>query len=495
LESRREEFRSEETGGGDLMLRSGTSSKQEGHPREPEDLMGLRETITAASDPTTVMRRVVEAALVLVPSAGGAAVELCAGPDQFVYAATAGFLAGDLGTEVPRDGSLSGLAVASGTTQRCDDTSGDPRVDRQVCRALGIASMICVPLIRANETVGVLKVASPSTASFDESDEDLLGELAEFVSIVIGAAVELASVTAKLLAAEDHRWPTAGADRTDGRDRADRSHSGDAARRARHTFVADVIQPGAVVDAEARERIERVLAHGGLTMAVQPVFSLQDHAVVAVEALARFTGPPERTPDRWFAEAATVGLGLDLELLAVEHALQLLPRLPRSVRLAVNAGPDTFCAGALVDMLRGTDADRVIVELTEHVGIDDYPALRRACLALRDLGAKVAIDDTGSGFASLSLVLEVGPEIIKLDRRLTAGVDLDPIRRALASSLVTFGNDTAADVVAEGIETEDELQTLAELGIAFGQGFYLARPSGIEDVLRRLDHSGPNPVH
>jgi len=448
--------------------------------------VGLRETITAASDPTTMMHRVLEAALVLVPSAGGAAVELRAGPDRFVYAATAGFLAGDLGTEVPKDGSLSGLAVERATTQRCDDTSSDPRVDEQVCGALGIASMICVPLIRAHETVGVLKVASPSTACFGTADEDLLGELAEFVSIVIGAAVELASVTAKLLDAEDHPWPTTG---------ADRSRSADAARHARHSFVADVIQPGAVVDADARARIERVLAGGGLTMAVQPVFSLQDHAVVEVEALARFTGPPERTPDLWFAEAAAVGLGLELELLAVGHALELLPRLPRSVRLAVNAGPSTFCAGALVDMLRGTDADRVVVELTEHVDIEDYPALRRACLALRDLGTKVAIDDTGNGFASLSLVLEVGPEIIKLDRRLTAGIDLDPIRRALASALVTFGNDTAADVVAEGIETVDELRTLAELGIALGQGFYLARPSSLEDVLPLLDRTGPNTVH
>ncbi|MHB1717838.1 MAG: EAL domain-containing protein, partial [Acidimicrobiales bacterium] len=104
------------------------------------------------------------------------------------------------------------------------------------------------------------------------------------------------------------------------------------------------------------------------------------------------------------------------------------------------------------------------------------------------------IDDTGNGFASLSLILEVGPEIIKLDRRLTAGIDLDPIRRALASALVTFGNDTAAEVVAEGIETEGELQTLTELGIARGQGFYLARPGTLEDVLPLLAPAGPDAV-
>jgi len=445
--------------------------------------VGLRETITAASDPTTAMHRVLEAALVLVPSAQGAAVELCAGPGRFVYAATAGFLSGDLGTEVPMDGSLSGLAVERATAQRCDDATSDPRVDKQVCRALGITSMICVPLLRADEIVGVLKVASPIVAGFDTEDEAMLDELAEFVSIVIGAAVELASVTAKLLGASDHRSSATG---------GHLPAPADATRDARHAFIADVIEPGAVVDEDARVAIEHVLSGHGLTMAVQPVFSLQDGSIVEVEALARFAEPPTRGPDRWFAEARTVGLGLELELLAGERALELLPRLPRPVRLAVNAGPGTFCAAALVDMLRGSDADRVVVELTEHVDIEDYPATRQACLALRDLGTKVAIDDTGSGFASLTLVLEVGPEIIKLDRRLTAGIDLDPVRRALASALVSFGNDTGADVVAEGIETMSELQTLTELGIALGQGFYLARPNNLDDVLPLLDRTGPD---
>ena len=98
----------------------------------------------------------------------------------------------------------------------------------------------------------------------------------------------------------------------------------------------------------------------------------------------------------------------------------------------------------------------------------------------------MSIDDTGTGFASLSVVLEVAPEIIKLDRELTANINVDPVRRALASALVTFGAEMGANVIAEGIETAAELAVLTELGIGYGQGFYLGRPGSLEDLVMRL---------
>jgi EAL domain-containing protein (putative c-di-GMP-specific phosphodiesterase class I) len=137
-------------------------------------------------------------------------------------------------------------------------------------------------------------------------------------------------------------------------------------------------------------------------------------------------------------------------------------------------------------LLAASTPSRIVVELTEHVDIEDYPGLRRACKALRRLGAKVAIDDTGTAFASLSLVLEIAPELIKLDRELTRNIDLDPVRRALARALVAFGTETGAEVIAEGIETTAELAVLIDLGIAYGQGFYLGRPGSLEDLAKLL---------
>src|SRR6202041_3270678 len=100
------------------------------------------------------------------------------------------------------------------------------------------------------------------------------------------------------------------------------------------------------------------------------------------------------------------------------------------------------------------------------------------CKALRRIGCRVALDDTGTGFASLSLLLEVAPELIKLDRAMTRDIDSDPVRRALARALVAFGKE----VGAEGIETAAELDVLVDLGIGYGQGFHLARPGSLKDL-------------
>jgi EAL domain-containing protein (putative c-di-GMP-specific phosphodiesterase class I) len=136
--------------------------------------------------------------------------------------------------------------------------------------------------------------------------------------------------------------------------------------------------------------------------------------------------------------------------------------------------------------LSASTPSRIVVELTEHVGIEDYPGLRQACKDLRRIGARVALDDTGTGFASLSLLLEVAPEFIKLDRMMTRDIDADPVRRALARALVTFGKEVGAEVIAEGVESAAELGVLIDLGIAYGQGFYLARPGSLEDLQRFL---------
>jgi len=436
--------------------------------------MGLREAIAIASDPASVMERVLAEALVLVPSAEGAVIELCTKRTSLVITAASGNVADSVGSVLSVAHSLSGLAIRSGVTQRCYDATTDPRVDTTLAGELGILSMICVPLRRGDQRLGVLNITSSKASAFGPADETTLAGLAHFVSSVVGAAVDLASCTSELLGP----CPIVAA-ATLGHGHLGGSSE---AARARSAFVANVVCPGAGFDWAGRDRIEQALTGAGLTIVLQPIVSLSSGTVIKVEALARFAAPPARGPDRWFAEAASVGLGRALELCAIEHALSLLPDLPKPLRMAVNAGPDTFCSPELLDLLRTSTPGRVVVELTEHVGIEDISALHRACKALRTLGAEVAIDDTGTGFASLSLVLEVSPEFIKLDRELIANIDLDPVRRALASAMVTFGNETGAEVIAEGIETAAELEVLIDLGISYGQGFYLGRPGSLEDL-------------
>jgi EAL domain-containing protein (putative c-di-GMP-specific phosphodiesterase class I) len=444
--------------------------------------MGLREAIAIVSDPASVMDRVLAEALVLVPSAEGAVIELFAKRTSLVITAASGNVADSVGSVLSVAHSLSGLAIRSGVTQRCYDATTDHRVDTPLAAELGILSMICVPLRRDDERVGVLNITSSKASAFGPADEKSLAGLADFVSSMIGAAVDLASCTAELLGpCQAPAAATLGQGHLGG--------SSEAAR-ARSAFVANVVRPGTTFDSIVRDRIEQALTGAGLTMVFQPIVSLSSGTVVKVEALARFAPPPARGPDRWFAEAASVGLGRPLELCAIERALSVLPELPEPLCMAVNAGPDTFFSTELLDLLRTSTPSRVVVELTEHVGIEDIPALYRACRGLRALGAELAIDDTGTGFASLSLVLEVSPEFIKLEREITGNIDLDPVRRALARALVAFGNETGAEVIAEGIETAAELDVLIDLGISYGQGFYLGRPGSLEDLALLLRTRG-----
>lgn len=134
----------------------------------------------------TVLRVVVERAAELTDASGGV-VELVEGTDM-VYRAASGTAAGSVGVRLRRDSSLSGLCVAEGIPLCSDDTESDPRVDREACRRVGIASMICVPLFHGGDAVGVLKVLSKRTAAFDAEDIATLELLARIVATVMHQA-------------------------------------------------------------------------------------------------------------------------------------------------------------------------------------------------------------------------------------------------------------------------------------------------------------------
>ena len=225
-----------------------------------------------------------------------------------------------------------------------------------------------------------------------------------------------------------------------------------------------------------RARIRAILDAGGPDIVVQPVADLRRGTIVGVEALARFATEPRRTPDLWFAEAWSVGLGLELELVAVARALSLLPLLPPDTYIAINASPATLESAELLALVAAAGGHRVVVELTEHAAVDNYDRLNCAVARLRSHGARLAVDDAGAGFATFQHVLRLQPDIIKLDRSLTFEVDDDPVRAALAAALVTFARSLGASICAEGIETLVQLVALQKLGIGLGQGYFLARP-------------------
>jgi EAL domain-containing protein (putative c-di-GMP-specific phosphodiesterase class I) len=246
-------------------------------------------------------------------------------------------------------------------------------------------------------------------------------------------------------------------------------------------IVADHIDRGQL-EGEKRKlewsRVREVLDRDDIDIEFQPVFDLSDCRIVSLEALARFWTEPMRSPSAWFAEATEVGLGVELELAAIRSALQRLDDFPADVDLALNVSPTTAldrrCCELLLDV-----ADRVVIEITEHAQVDDYEELQRALAPLRQRGARVAIDDVGAGFANLRHILRLAPDIVKLDLSLTQEIARDPAREALATSLVGFAEGVGASIVAEGISSDEDLALLRALGVAYGQGFYLARPSAL----------------
>ncbi len=228
----------------------------------------------------------------------------------------------------------------------------------------------------------------------------------------------------------------------------------------------------------AGRRLDDLLSAGGLHVALQPVIDLRSGRTVGAEALARFADG--RPPDVWFAEAARAGLSERLELAACDAALAV--SVPPGTFLAVNLSAAVLLSDALAERLQalvgaaGEPLRRLVIELTEHEQVQDYGALAAAMAPYRAHGLRLAVDDTGAGHSSLSHVLQLRPDVMKLDRQLVTALDRDPIRRALVKSLRHFCADAQVDLIAEGVETAEEAQALRAIGVTLGQGFHLGRP-------------------
>jgi EAL domain-containing protein (putative c-di-GMP-specific phosphodiesterase class I)/FixJ family two-component response regulator len=235
--------------------------------------------------------------------------------------------------------------------------------------------------------------------------------------------------------------------------------------------------------AKARyERLARLLEPGASVPTYQPVVRLSGGEVVGYEALTAFREEDRRPPstEDIFSEAHQVGLGVELELhtarLAVEGFQVELQRSP-STYLAVNASPGLLYRPALLDVLGTLPPERVVVEITEQRQFESYGQLCEMVSVVHERGMRVAVDDVGSGFAGLQRLVDVRPEIVKLDRGLIRQVDVDPTRCALVAAIRQFADDLGITVVAEGVERHEQLDALRDMGVHCGQGYLLGRPA------------------
>ena len=218
--------------------------------------------------------------------------------------------------------------------------------------------------------------------------------------------------------------------------------------------------------------LHQMLVAGDFTPVFQPIVDLRSGDVVGFETLTRFNDGTD--PQSRFTEAARVGMGLELERATMAAALDAAAGWMGDRWLSVNVSPSFLASGDPAPLMRNADLD-IVLELTEHDRIDDYNDITRA---VRRLGNQVrlSIDDAGAGYACLTHVLWLQPAFVKLDRGWVSGIDHDPARQALVAGLESFASRTGSTLIAEGVETEAELETVRGLGVDLAQGFLLGRP-------------------
>jgi EAL domain-containing protein (putative c-di-GMP-specific phosphodiesterase class I) len=254
--------------------------------------------------------------------------------------------------------------------------------------------------------------------------------------------------------------------------------------------AAVVIEPEVLENARRDEiegRLARLMAAGGPQVVLQPIVDLATGGRIGAEALSRFPADWGKAPDLCFADAHSVGQGDDLEVIALRGAAAHLEHVTGYV--AMNVSPATLLTRQCRDLLAGLPLDRVVLELSEHDQVEDYPTLLSMLTPLRRAGMRLAIDDVGAGFSSLRHIVLTAPDVLKLDRSIVDGVAADPELRTLVKSMVDFGHGCDARIVAEGVETEQDARALLDLGVDCGQGWYFGRPGSREalEAVAQLD--------
>ncbi|KQU07295.1 hypothetical protein ASG56_07140 [Rhodococcus sp. Leaf7] len=250
--------------------------------------------------------------------------------------------------------------------------------------------------------------------------------------------------------------------------------------------AAAFLQYGDVVAPRNNDHVAELIADGGPTIVFQPVLSVATGRIMGYEALSRFPSG-HGTTQSWFLDAAADGLQIPLELAAVRRAVAASRDLPADAFLAVNVSATTIVATDLVPILdEATTCRRVVVEITEHDLVSDYTALGAALDHLRDAGLSISVDDVGAGYSGLRQLVEIKPDVIKLDASIVRGIDTDDMRRAAASALTTFAAAIGAQCIYEGVETQKELDSARALGADMVQGFLVGRPQEISGVNGRM---------
>ncbi len=232
------------------------------------------------------------------------------------------------------------------------------------------------------------------------------------------------------------------------------------------------------------ERLQDILLREKVVTAYQPILRLKEGTVMGFEALSRGPrGSGLEAADALFGAASDHNLLVELDRLCRRRALLSSGRVPSNARIFVNTLPATmrdpqFRGKPLIDFLDKAQVapDRIVVEITEKLVIENYGLFRETMAYFTDLGMSFAVDDVGAGYSGLESIARLKPTFLKVDTALVREVHTSMVNQAMVKAIVSLGHGIGAQVIAEGIHSEEETQALRTMGVDFGQGFYLARP-------------------
>jgi EAL domain-containing protein (putative c-di-GMP-specific phosphodiesterase class I)/GGDEF domain-containing protein len=226
--------------------------------------------------------------------------------------------------------------------------------------------------------------------------------------------------------------------------------------------------------------LRETLRTGGLYIDYHPIVVTETQEIFGYEALARGNLKSMRRPEVMFEVAGQTDMIWELSRLCRNTAISgMKKRLENDQLLFINVDPHDFTDPAFTETdMDVPDPSRVVLEITERTAIRDYPKFRGRLKDFRDRGYRFAVDDAGSGYAGLGSIANLEPNFIKLDISLINCIDVNFIKQSLVEQMVAFANKHNAMVIAEGVETAEEYQTVKQLGVHLVQGFYLHPPAG-----------------
>ena len=258
----------------------------------------------------------------------------------------------------------------------------------------------------------------------------------------------------------------------------------------RHAKYPRLVVPEEGIDVPLRTHLLDIVQQARLTALLQPIVHMADGSILGYEGLIR--GPSDsvlHSPLSLFKAARANGMEVEVEHLCRRVVIRRFAELGLPGKLFLNVSPECLLRrdarhGQTMQLVRelGIDPGRVIIELTENQPTYDYELMREAVCHYRDMGFEIAIDDLGEGFSSLRLWSELRPEYVKVDMHFIQGINHDPVKLQFVRSIQEIAERSGTRVIAEGIETEAELLVLRDLGVGFGQGYHLGRPSAAPAV-------------